>query len=137
RRDAERPEAHAAVLLRHVGQPQTFLVRELAQPDDLRAPLGPVLGLLEHGRRRLDVLVDELADLGAQLEDVGRQTEIDRHGDPPVRPGFYRVLNRERARQRATVSAPNPTQPAIPPDTAQGFALRTPQINMPSATDPQ
>ena len=39
RRDAQRPQPHAAVLLRHVRQPEPLLVRQLAQPDDLGAPL--------------------------------------------------------------------------------------------------
>src|SRR4030095_5811506 len=43
------------------------------------APAAAVVDLLELDRRGLDLLLDEAPDLVAQLDDLGRQAEIDGH----------------------------------------------------------
>jgi hypothetical protein len=90
-RESHVPETHAAVLLRHVGQPQALAHGLLAQPEE-RLDVVAALGLLhlvavpEGLHRGPDDVVDEGADPGADLLVLRSESEID-HGCPPCAGG--------------------------------------------------
>ncbi len=76
-RHRRRAERHAAPLLRHVREPQPPVVAGLlAELDDAADELRPVV-LVDRLPLRPDPRVHELADLEADLVDLGRERKVD------------------------------------------------------------
>ena len=118
-RQLDVPEAHAAPLLRHVGQPDAGLLGLLAHVHEgtdvrLAVVLLEVL-VVDLLLRRLDHVVDERAHPGADLLELGREAEVDGHQRGLlVSRGRQSVIARSRS---APASRRTPSGPPWRPPT--------------------
>src|SRR5262249_48334671 len=77
-------DAHAAVLLRHVWQPETPVLRRDPHLDDRLDEEPPVVrAFFDLGLARPDHLGDETSYLEPQFVDLGRKREVDGHEGSP------------------------------------------------------